>query len=86
MTERPFETPEEVLHSSALSRHEKIELLRQWEYDERELAVATEEGMGDAEPEFLGRILRALDALQGSVDVEHRPSTEQGGSPPPRER
>ncbi len=32
-----FKTPEGVLNSHELSREQKIEILRRWEYDAREL-------------------------------------------------
>jgi hypothetical protein len=31
-----FDTPEEVLHAKGLSRVQKIEILRRWEYDQRQ--------------------------------------------------
>ena len=75
-----FAAPEDVLRDPALTTIEKIELLRQREYDEREIAVAQEEGMPGPEPELLGRILRALDALTGGLDLDKSPPTKQGGS------
>ena len=35
-----FDTPEEVLHAKGISRRQKIEILRRWEYDQRQLQVA----------------------------------------------
>jgi hypothetical protein len=74
-----FSGPEEVLEDTVLSKAQKIEVLRRWEYDASELAVAEEEGMQDGEPSLLRRILLALDALTGGVDVSHTPPTKQGG-------
>ena len=74
-----FSSPEDVLENAALSKQQKIEVLRQWEYDARELGVAEEEGMVDGEPSPLRRVLLALDALTGGVDLEHTPPTKQGG-------
>jgi hypothetical protein len=41
-----FKTPQELLANNELSREQKIEILRRWEYDVRQLQVAEEEGMG----------------------------------------
>lgn len=73
-----FLTPERLAESDALTREQKIDLLRRWEYDERELSVAEEEGMRDG-PVLLGRIVSALHALKGELDLEHTPPTKQGG-------
>ena len=74
-----FETPEDLLEHPELDRPQKIELLRRWEYDAKELEVAEEEGMVDGESSLLDRVLRALHALKANVDVEHSPPTKQGG-------
>lgn len=76
-----FDAPEAVLAEAGLSRAQKIEILRRWEYDASELAVAEEEGMpqGGDENSLLYRILAALDQIGGRVDVEHSPPTKQGG-------
>jgi len=58
-----FRTPEEVLLREDMSREQKIEVLRRWAYDERQLQVAEEENMGGQQPDILDEILRALHAL-----------------------
>ena len=45
-----FKTPGEVVANNELTRAQKIEILRRWEYDVRELQVADEEGMQGPEP------------------------------------
>ncbi len=60
-----FRGPEEVVGSHELAREEKLDLLRRWEYDARELAVAEDEGMGGGEATLLDRIEAALNALLG---------------------
>jgi len=75
-----FGTPEAVLADSNLTIARKIEILRQWEYDQREIGVAVEEGMPGPEPQWLGRIEQALIALTGGLDLEQGPPTKQGGS------
>ena len=74
-----FSTPEELLDRADLTRDQKIEILRRWEYDASEVAVAEEEGMVDGRPLMLRRVLLALDKLTGGIDVEHSPPTKQDG-------
>jgi hypothetical protein len=59
-----FASPEALAAEPSLRPGEKIELLRQWAYDARELEVAEEEGMGGGEASLGGRILVALHALE----------------------
>jgi len=72
----------EVLDCEDLSREQKIEILRRWEYDVRELQVADEEGMTAPKPPAvtLDIVLDALRELGASADVEHSAPTKQGGS------
>ncbi len=58
-----FRAPEEVLLREDMSREQKIEVLRRWAYDARQLQVAEEENMGGQQPDILDEILRALHAL-----------------------
>ena len=76
-----FATPETLLLCNALSREQKIEILRRWEYDASENCVALEEGMPDGETDLLRRILLALDQLGNGTDVEHVGPTKQHGIP-----
>jgi hypothetical protein len=74
-----------VVEDAHLTREQKIEVLRRWEYDEAERRVAEEEGMpagsGGDGGDLLQRIVRALDALGDGVDVGRTPPTKQGGIP-----
>ena len=74
-----FSTPEDVLAAEDLTTSQKIEVLRRWEYDASEVAVAEEEGMGVDRSDLLHRILRALGTLDAEIDEERRPPTKQGG-------
>lgn len=66
-----FTTPAEVCNSSELTPEQKIEILRRWEYDARELQVATEESMtGDADVS-LEDVLAALHQMGGSAAQSH---------------
>ena len=77
-----FKKPQEVLDSQDLSREQKIEVLRRWEYDLRELQVAEEEGMTPpkAESVTLDMVLKALNLLGVPSDMERTAPTKQGGS------
>lgn len=66
------QTPEEVLQSSAWSMEQKIEILRRWEQDQQQLAVAVEEGMPGPEPKLLGRIVKALASLEKESTTQKR--------------
>ena len=43
-----FRTPEEVLLREDMTREQKVEVLRRWTYDARNLEVAEEEKIGRA--------------------------------------
>jgi hypothetical protein len=75
-----FTTPAEVLANNELTRAQKIEILRRWEYDVRELQVADEEGMEGPEPVTLDAVLDALRTLGAPEDTENSAPTKQGGS------
>lgn len=74
-----YSSPASVTGDPALDRKQKIEILRRWEYDARELEVAEEENMGGGPPDMLDEILAALNALNAGADVEHSAPTKQGG-------
>lgn len=75
-----FSTPMAVANDVTLSTDQKIEILRRWEYDAREIQVADEEGLYAGESEsFLGSVHDALHLLGAAVDTEHAPPTKQGG-------
>ncbi len=76
---RVFDSPGAVATHPALEPPQKIEILRQWEYDARELQVAAEENMGDGPGPLLDEILAALHLLGAGVNTESAPPTKQGG-------
>jgi hypothetical protein len=76
-----FTQPEDVLTHQSLTPQQKAEILRRWEYDESEIAVAVEEGMPGGESTLLRRILIALEQLPGGTDAEHAGPTKQHGLP-----
>ena len=74
-----FAAPEEVLERTDLSREQKIEILRRWEYDATEVAVAEEEGMVGDQPLMLRRVVLALEQLTGGTSEGHSPPTKHDG-------
>jgi hypothetical protein len=76
-----FREPDEVVESKLLKREQKIEILRRWEYDVRELQVADEESMTAPRPErvTLDAVLKALRAVGAPADMERTAPTKQGG-------
>jgi hypothetical protein len=76
-----FHKPDEIVENNELSREEKIEILRRWEYDVRELQVADEESMTAPRPErvTLDAVLEALRAVGAPADLERSAPTKQGG-------
>jgi hypothetical protein len=75
-----FKTPDEVVTSDELSQEQKINILRRWEYDVRELEVAEEEGMKGPKLVTLDAVLGALRSLGAPPDIERSAPTKQGGS------
>ena len=72
-----FEDPMNVVANVELTRDQKIEILRRWEYDARQLEVAEEEaGMAVRRPDMFDRVVQALHALDVKRDVEHTPPTK----------
>lgn len=71
-----FAHPKEVLAHEDFSREQKIQILRSWEYDMRELEVAEEENMGGGEPDILDEIHAALLALNAQDDEGHPPTKQ----------
>ncbi len=72
-----FKDPKDVVANVDLTRDQKIEILRRWEYDARQLEVAEEEaGMAVRRPDMFDRVVQALHALDVKRDMEHTPPTK----------
>ena len=72
-----FKDPTEVVSDENLSRDQKIEILRRWQYDAHQLEVAEEEaGMAVRRPDMFDRVLQALHTLGVELDTEHTPPTK----------
>ena len=63
-----FAAPADVVRSEDISREQKIQILRRWEYDARSLEVAQDENMMGGVVSRLAEVLDALHSLgeQGS--------------------
>ena len=68
-----FKNPQQVIDNHDLSRDQKIEVLRRWEYDVREIQVLDDESTTAKETHAvtLDSVLNALRSLGASIDVEH---------------
>ncbi len=77
-----FKTPQQVIDTKDLSRDQKIEVLRRWEYDIREIQVLDDESTTAKETHTvtLDVVLNALRSLGASIDVERTAPTKQGGT------
>ena len=76
-----YARPVQVLNDDALDREQKLNILRRWELDSRELQVAEEEGMTNGEPDLLTEVLQAIGALDPDAEHHHLDApTKQGGS------
>lgn len=75
---RVFMRPDDVCNESSLTRDQKINVLRRWEYDARELGVAEEENMGGGPPDILEQVLKALQCLDAAMDIDPSHSTKLG--------
>jgi hypothetical protein len=76
-----FSGPSEVVNDPTLTRRQKIDILRSWAYDERELSVAEEENMlstSDEPNDLLSEILNCLHSLGVEGDQKDPPPTKQG--------
>lgn len=73
-----FPSPVAVCDAPTLTHSQKIEILRRWEYDARELQVAAEESMtGDGSSNHLSQVLEALHRLGTGDDLDSSPPTKQ---------
>lgn len=73
-----FDLPAEVVTNSVLTLRQKIEILKRWALDARQLQIATEENMGGGEPPMLDEVNEALSALdpkgEAMADFEKAPT------------
>ena len=60
---RFFDMPDEVVNAAGLTREQKLEILKRWESDARQLMVASDENMPGGEPQQLQAVQNAMRAL-----------------------
>lgn len=58
-----FKHPHDVVTHPELTRDQKIEILRRWAYDAKELETAADENMGGGMEDRLNDVLKALHEL-----------------------
>ncbi len=58
-----FKTPMEVVETGALTTEQKLEVLKRWELEARDLQVAAEENMVGGESSGLIEVRKAIDVL-----------------------
>ena len=73
-----FGQPQDVVADQRLTIDFKVKVLKQWEADARQLAVAEEEGMTGGEESMLNRVRKALQALGADEPAEHGQTTKLG--------
>jgi len=74
-----YHSPAEVLADNQLNDKQRLEILKRWEQDARELDVAQDEGMTGGESSILDDVLEAMETLGGVSESAEAP-TKQGGS------
>jgi CBS domain-containing protein len=68
-----FGSPEEVERDARLSQDDKLAILKSWEEDARELAVAEDENMAGGEPSRLEEVVAARVRLTGAIEQSAKP-------------
>lgn len=72
-----YHSPFDVLRDDELDDNQRLEILRSWEQDQRELDVAEEEGMAGGENSILTEIFSAMSQLNIPTENSGAP-TKQG--------
>lgn len=63
-----YNNPQEVIDDTSITKTQKIQVLKQWEYDARLLSMAEEENMPGDSSNMLSRIHHALRELGAKAD------------------
>lgn len=73
-----FTNPAAVADAPSLTQDEKVEILKRWEYDAREMMVADEEGLAGGTPAgLLDDVIAALHRLGAETGSDGSPPTKQ---------
>lgn len=73
-----YKTPKEVINDKTLTRDQKIEILRRWEYDAIAIQVAEEENMQGKNGKLLDEILNALHEINADYESLNTTPTKHG--------
>ncbi len=73
-----FNTPDDVIDNQQYTDGEKLEILRAWELDARQLQVAADENMDGGKDPCLDKVVTALMRL-GHEPSAHNDATKVGG-------
>ncbi|MCW8196412.1 hypothetical protein F6455_16585 [Proteobacteria bacterium 005FR1] len=73
-----FRHPAEVVSEPSFTKDQKLAVLRQWEYDVREMEVAEDENMQGGSRVALRDVLNALDEVDPDREEQSSPN-KQGG-------
>jgi hypothetical protein len=65
-----FDAPQDVVDAPGLERAQRIEILKRWEMDARQLMVASDENMAGGEPQQLQAVQDALRSLGADPHAE----------------
>lgn len=71
-----FRAPDDVLTQAGLKPAQRVEILRRWQYDAHQVAVAEEEGMPGNRPLMVRSVALALHTLTAGVDCERLKTTK----------
>lgn len=74
-----FDSPDAVVDDPRLTREQKLDILRSWEYDAAEVSVAVEEGMRGPDSDLLRRVLLAITRLSPSKEIGNVGPSKQHG-------
>lgn len=81
MTSKPatyFASPNEVVESDKLQPDDKLVALKEWEFEVRQQAVATEENMGATSAVTLQDVHQAMRALGHEPESDSTPGGKAG--------
>ncbi len=67
-----FDAPMEVVKTGALTTDQKLEILKRWEAEARDLQVAAEENMSGGECNGLIEVRKAIDAVCNQENVSEK--------------
>ncbi len=81
---KAFRTPRAIM-TAELSPQQKDRLLQQWEYDLRDMQVASDEAMTSSLPGDTGKLLQDVKNCRTELGIDHssakasHPASKQGG-------